>query len=129
MTLALQLSKGIVSITPCPHTPGFLLQLSWMPPFTLLKGLLEHCFLQGELYYYKPGPPGAVKEGLTGIMASLVASGDSPSLFCPRPERGVLGTTLLVPGGGERKAIALPAVAQVSRYHCTLIAVDMSNKP
>lgn len=68
------------------------------------------------------------KKGLIGIMGSLVASGDSPSLFCFRPEREVLGTTLLGPGGGERKTIALLGAAPISRYYHTLIAVDMSNK-
>lgn len=104
ITLGIQLKKWVVSIIPYPNAPGLMpgTQLDAPPhPSQVVSSKKNSNTVSQVLQELS-------KNGLIGIMASLLGSGHTPHIFCPSPERGVLGTTLPSPGGGERKATALP---------------------
>lgn len=117
----IQPRMGMLSSVPYPHLPG----LSWTLPSLFPSACQKHGFLQGELCYHQVLQE-LPKEGFVGIMTSLLASEASPTLFCPRPERGVLETPVLGAECGRKKATAFPGSGQVSTYYLTLGAASTS---
>lgn len=129
MTLAIQLNKGIVSITPYSHPLVSCLELSWMPPLTRLKCLSEHgIILQGELYYHKPGPLGAAKEGTYWYHGLSGGFRRLSQPFLPQTWKKGPGDHTAWSRRWRKKSYALPGAVRVNRYYLSLIAVDMSNK-
>ena len=103
ITLDIQLKKWVVSIIPYSNAPGLMpgTQLDAPPHPSQVVSSKNSNTISEVLQELS-------KNGLIGIMASLLGSGHTPHIFCSSPESGVLGTTLSSPGGGGRKATALP---------------------
>lgn len=122
-SLDIRLSKGTASIILYPHS-----QPDLMPGTLPFLCLPTHGYLQEELCYHKPGPPGAVKEG-TCWYHNLSGGFSRPShTLLPQTWKwGFQEPYCVVQEVEEEKPQPFQGEMQASRFYLTLVAADMSN--